>query len=47
MNYLKSTIKEIRKALDDGKVTSVELLNQSLEIIKEKDKEINAFVSMH
>ena len=39
-------ILELRKALDDGKVTSLELFNESVEAAKKSQKEFNPFVTI-
>ncbi len=46
MSYIKGTIEEIRKAMDEKKVTSEELVNESLKLAHTYEKEYNAFVTI-
>lgn len=46
MSYLDKTIEEIRSALDEGKVTSEELVNESIKRAVDYQEKINAFVTI-
>lgn len=46
MNFKELTIEKARKALNSGEISSVELRRLSFDVIKEKDRDINAFLNI-
>ena len=46
MNYLDKTVEEIKKAIDEGKVTSEELATESLKRAKAYQEKYNSFVTI-
>ena len=46
MNYSSTTIKNLQNALKDKKISSEDLVKESLDSIKQKDSEINAVVNL-